>query len=219
MEVLKECPSHGFFRGEICPNCGEKGKFLLNEKELNLLGRTMAGVLRHFPQRYGLEMDRQGWVDLNDLVTAIRIRHKKFRFLKSHHIVAVVQTDPKGRYQFEAGRVRATYGHSIELEMDLPTEDIPPILYYPTTEEETPILLEIGLKPQDRQWVHLSDTLESAFEAGRVRTEDPIILEVDAEAAQEDGIEIQKAGKYVYITTEIPPEYLTVWQGEGDEEE
>jgi putative RNA 2'-phosphotransferase len=206
--MLKECRSHGFFRGEICPNCGSKGKFLLNEKELDLLGRTLAGVLRHFPKRYGLDMDVHGWVDLRDLVTAIQIRHKKFRFLKPHHIIALIQTDPKGRYQFDEGRVRATYGHSIELDLDLPTENIPPVLYYPTTEEECSILLEIGLRPSDRQWVHLSDTLESATEAGKVRTENPVILKVDAERARKDGVVIKKAGKFVYITKEVPPEYL-----------
>lgn len=210
--MLKECQSHGFFRGEVCPNCGSKGKFLLNERELNRLGRTMAGVLRHFPQRYGLEMTQEGWVELEDLITAIKIRHKKFRFLKTHHLVAIVQTDPKGRYQFEQGRVRATYGHSIDLEMDLPTQDIPETLFYPTTEEEADILLEVGLKPQDRTWVHLSDTLESAMEAGRVRTDDPVILEVDTEGARDDGVVIQKAGKYVYITREVPPEYVARYE-------
>lgn len=207
--MLKECNSHGFFRGEICPNCGEKGKFLLNERELNVLGRTMAHILRHSPQQYGLEMDEHGWVDLRDLVTAVQIRHKKFRFLKPHHIIALVQTDPKGRYQFEEGRVRATYAHSIDLDLDLPTEDIPAVLYYPTTEEECTILLEIGLRPADRQWVHISDTLESATEAGQVRTAHPVILEVDAERARQEGVVIKKAGKFIYITKEVPPEYLT----------
>lgn len=206
--MLKECRTHGFFRGEVCPNCGSEGKFILNERELNLLGRTMAGVLRHFPQRYGLEMDEHGWVDLQDLVTAIRIRHKKFRFLKPHHIIALIQTDPKGRYLFDEGRVMATYGHSLDLDLELPTDDIPPILFYPTTEEESSILLEAGLRPADRQWVHLSDTLESAMEAGQVRTANPVILEVDADRARDDGIVIKKAGKFVYITDEIPPDYV-----------
>ncbi|MEE8198191.1 MAG: RNA 2'-phosphotransferase [Thermoplasmata archaeon] len=208
--MLKECRSHGFFRGEVCPNCGDQGKFLLNERELNHLGRTMAGILRHFPERYGLEMTRNGWVDLQDLVTALRIRHRNFRFLKSHHLIAIVQTDPKGRYQFDEGRVRATYAHSLELEMDLPTDNIPEVLYYPTTEEEAGILLEIGLKPSDRRWVHLSDTLESAMEAGKVRSDSPVIIEVDVEKAQDAGVEIQKAGKFVYITTEVPPEFLGI---------
>jgi putative RNA 2'-phosphotransferase len=140
--MLKDCRSHGFFRDETCPSCGDSGKFLLNDKEVGMLGKTLAGILRHFPSRYSLEMDPHGWVDLNEIVTAIKVRHSKFRFLKPHHIMGLVQTDPKGRYQFQEGRVRATYGHSIDLELDLPTDDIPEVLYYPATVEERDLLLE-----------------------------------------------------------------------------
>jgi len=45
--MLKECRSHGYFREEFCPHCGDEGKFLLNDEEVEILGRTMAGVLRH----------------------------------------------------------------------------------------------------------------------------------------------------------------------------
>ncbi|MCK4949287.1 MAG: RNA 2'-phosphotransferase [Thermoplasmata archaeon] len=168
----------------------------------------MAGILRHFPERYGLDMDEQGWVDLRDFVTAVQIRHKKFRFLKPHHVLGIIDTDPKGRYQFLEGKIRATYAHSCDVDLDLPTDDIPEILYFPTTEEECSILLEIGLKPSDRKMVHLSGTLPSAMEAGRVRVNDPVILEVDAEKATDEGVEIGKAGKTVYTTKDVPPDYL-----------
>ena len=69
--VLKECRTHGYFRCEECPICGEQGRFLMNEEELDKIGRTMAGVLRHFPERYGLKMDKHGWVDLNDFIHAV----------------------------------------------------------------------------------------------------------------------------------------------------
>lgn len=168
----------------------------------------MAGILRHFPERYGLDMDEHGWVDLRDFVTAVQIRHKKFRFLKPHHVLGVIETDPKGRYQFEEGKIRATYAHSFDVDLDLPTDDVPDILYFPTTEEECNILLEIGLKPSDRKMVHLSGTLPSAMEAGRVRVDNPIILEVDVKKAREEGAEIAKAAKTVYTTKSVPPECL-----------
>lgn len=208
--MLKECRSHGFFRGEFCPACGSKAKFLLSDKELDNLGRTMAGVLRHFPERYGLDMDDHGFVDLRDFITAVQIRNKKFRFLKPHHILGVIETDPKGRYEFRDGRIRATYAHSFEVDLDLPTDNIPDILYFPTTEEESQILLEIGLKPADRSMVHLSHSYEDAVEAGKVRTDDPIILQVDTEKAREMGVVIMKAGKTVYVTKEAPPECLSI---------
>src|SRR5256885_15738827 len=131
--MLKECRSHGYFREEFCPHCGDEGKFLLNDEEVEILGRTMAGVLRHFPERYGLEMDAHGWVDLRDFLTAVQIRNRRFRFLRQHHVVGLIETDPKGRYQFDDGKIRATYGHSKDLDLDLPTEGIPDVLYYPTT--------------------------------------------------------------------------------------
>jgi putative RNA 2'-phosphotransferase len=208
--MLKECRSHGFFREEFCPSCGGKAKFLLSDKELDSLGRTMAGVLRHFPERYGLDMDENGFVDLRDFITALQIRNKKFRFLKPHHILGVIETDAKGRYEFRDGKIRATYAHSFEVELDLPQENIPDILYYPTTEEESPILMEIGLKPSDRKMVHLSHSYEDAMEAGLVRTDDPIILEVNTEKARDQGTIIMKAGKTVYVTKETPPDCLSV---------
>src|SRR2546430_715648 len=106
--MLKECRSHGYFREEFCPHCGDEGKFLLNDEEVEILGRTMAGVLRHFPERYGLEMDAHGWVDLRDFLTAVQIRNRRFRFLRQHHVVGLIETDPKGRYQFDDGKTRTS---------------------------------------------------------------------------------------------------------------
>ncbi len=206
--MLKECRSHGYFREEFCPHCGDEGKFLLNDEEVETLGRTMAGVLRHFPERYGLEMDAHGWVDVRDFITAVQIRNKRFKFLRAHHVIGLIETDPKGRYQFEDGKIRATYGHSLDIDLDLPTEGIPDVLYYPTKEEECHLLLEAGLRPSDRKMVHLSATYEAAMEAGRVRTQNPIILEVDVKAAREAGNVVMKAGKTVYTTKEIPGEFL-----------
>lgn len=206
--MLKECRSHGYFRAEYCPVCGEDSKFLLSDQEVEVLGRTMAGVLRHFPQRYGLEMDEHGWVHLRDFITAVQIRNKRFRFLRPHHIVGLVETDPKGRYQFLDGKIRATYGHSLDVDLDLPTEGIPDVLFYPTTQEEFHLVVEAGLRPSDRKMVHLSATYEAAMEAGRVRSQAPVILEVDAKGAREAGVVIQKAGKTVYTAKEVPGDFL-----------
>src|SRR3970040_1264373 len=177
--------------------CGAQANFLLNVEERDALGRPMAGVLRPFPERYGLEMDGNGWVDLQDFVTAVQIQNRRFRFLKAHHILGPIQTDPKGRYEFRDGKIRATYGHSLDVDLDLPTENVPDVLFYPTTQEEAHLLFEAGLRPADRKMVHLSATFEAAMEAGRVRSQAPIILEIDAKAARAAGIVIAKAGKTV----------------------
>ncbi len=206
--MLRECADHGYFRGEACPICGEPGRFLMNEQELEQIGRTMAGALRHFPEKFELQMDEQGFVSLKEFIAALKRQRERYHWLRPHHIIAIIETDPKGRYQVSNDLIRATYGHSLPLNLNLPTDNIPDTLYYPTTPEESDILLETGLKPSDRKQVHLSKTYNDARTAGKVRTEEPIILAIDAKKAIEDGIVIQRAGRTVFLTLEIPAPYL-----------
>jgi putative RNA 2'-phosphotransferase len=206
--MLKECAQHGYFRAEACPVCGQAGRFLMNDRELDHLGRILTGILRHFPDRYQLEIDNRGWVSLPAIVRAIGQKHPAYHWLRTQHLVAIAETDPKGRYEVREDRIRATYAHTVEVDLDLPTENIPDQLYYPVTAEEVTIVLEVGLKPSDRKKVHLSKTAGDAHSAGSVRTPQPVILEVDVRRAQADGIVIMRAGKTVFLVDQVPASYL-----------
>jgi putative RNA 2'-phosphotransferase len=207
--MLSECEEHGYYRGETCPVCDKKGKFLMNESELSSLSRIIAGALRHFPEKLGLMMDGKGWVDISSLIEAIGTSRSGFNWLCIHHIEALVATDPRGRYQIDGGMIRATYGHTIDVSPDdLPLADLDE-LYYPVTEEEADIIIEGGLHPTDRKKVHLSGSIEKAIEAGEVRTEDPLILKIDGKKARKDGVNIYHAGTDVYITDGIDAKYIS----------
>jgi len=175
----------------------------MSDRELDSLGRIMAGVLRHFPEKLGIMVDGHGWVDISEFVEAVGVSRSGFQWLREHHIEAIALTDPKGRYQIDGGMIRATYGHTIDIRLD----DLPPAeideFYYPVTEEEIDIILEGGLNPIDRKNVHLSGSIEKAVEAGKVRTEEPLLLRIDGKKAKEDGVQIYRAGKDVYVTDRI----------------
>ena len=218
--MIRECEEHGYYRGEDCPECGNRGKFIMSDEEMENLGKTTAGILRHFPDKYGLEMDERGWVDLEHYVKSLRNRQKRFHWLRRYHIEALIAVDKKGRYEKKDGNIRATYVHSIDVTLDdLPSEEVPDTLYVPTTEKEADLLLESGIKPSDRSYVHLSGTYESAVEAGAVRSDNPVILKLDAEKAIEEDNPIMKAGKSVYITKEVDSKYLSKNEEQPSEEE
>ena len=207
--MLCECEDHGYYRGETCSECGKKGKFLMNDRELNALSRILAGALRHFPDKLGLMMDGHGWVDIGELIESIGTGRSGFNWLRIHHVEGLVATDPRGRYQIDGGMIRATYGHSIDINLDdLPKADIDEF-FYPVTEEEVDIIVEGGLHPVDRKKVHLSGSIEKAVEAGKVRTEEPFILRVDGKKAKKDGVKIYQAGKDVYVTDSVDAKYIS----------
>ena len=199
---------HGFFRGEKCPLSGEEGVLVMSPRHLDQFGRIMAGVLRHFPDKFDLEMDKQGWVEATEFVEAVKLQRRHFHFLETKHLQAVVETDPKGRYQLNSGRLRATYAHTLDLDLDLPTDQNPEHLYFACSQEDSDEYLEHGLYPGDRNMVHLSSTRLNALEAGRHIIGKPIVLLADVRAVEGAGHEIMKAGTTVYLTKDIPGEFL-----------
>ena len=217
--MIRECEEHGYFRDERCPLCGEEGKFIMSDYEVEKIGRTLAAILRH--GKFGLEMDSRGNVDLRDVMAKIRERNPRMNWLRSRHIEALVDTDPKGRYVISGGKIRATYGHTIPLDIRLDCENIPDELFYPATPEEAELILESGIFPSDRAMVHLSLTYRDALRAGSVRTEDPVILVIDTGVCMELGSDIGRAAKTVFLCRSVPADAIDIadpedWDTEED---
>ena len=40
----------------------------MSDRERDILGRRMAGILRHFPEKFDLDMDMNGWGDVREMV-------------------------------------------------------------------------------------------------------------------------------------------------------
>ena len=180
----------------------------MSDREANSLGRILALVLRHAPEKFGVDMDINGWVNARELSEAIGKQRRHYHWLRAWHFEAIANADEKGRYQVENEMMRATYGHSIELDLDLPTDDIPEVLYYPCETEQVETLLEYGITAGDRKNVHLSRSIRNAMDAGHVRIHRPAIVEVDTARAIADGHTIYRAGTTVFLTDEVPGEYL-----------
>jgi putative RNA 2'-phosphotransferase len=203
--MIKRCPQHGFFRGEHC-ECGLAGQLILDEARTEQLGRLVAGGLRHFPLDLGLEMDSRGWVDLSRLGEVVQKRH---RWANKEMVVALVQSDPKQRYEISNQRIRARYGHSMDIELDHPECHLPR-LYYGASEEEADRILEIGLKSASQRYVHLSTTPNKAWEVAGYRTGNPRVIQVDAAPARVAGVKMMTVNDDIVISEMIPAPFLCI---------
>ncbi len=204
--MIKRCPQHGPFRGEHCGECGQPGQLLLDESKTETLGRLVAGGLRHFPDDLGLAMDSRGWVNLTALSDVVQSRH---RWASKEVIIALVGTDPKQRYEIDNDRIRARYGHSVDVELDHPENRLPK-LYYGSSEEEADRLLEIGLKSASQRYVHLSSTPEKAWHVAGFRTSNPRVIMADAAAAQAAGVKMMTVNEDIVLSEMIPPRFLSI---------
>jgi 5-formyltetrahydrofolate cyclo-ligase len=164
------------------------------------VSKCMSYYLRHHPPE---TMSKDGFVLLNELVTLVQEKYT----VDEEVIISVVETDTKGRFQLQDRKIRAVYGHSYPVNIDLPLADID-ILYHGTTEKAAQSILKEGLKPKGRQKVHLSPTPDIAGEVGKRRCNTPVILQIDVRKALKNNITIEKASNLVYVADFIPPEYI-----------
>jgi len=167
------------------------------------ISKYMSYLLRHNPEE--LNMDERGYVSLSDLLEKLR---RRFPQVDEKLVREIVEKSERKRFEIRNGRIRAVYGHSIPVNLDLKEDRRIKILYHGTTPEAAEKILKTGLKPMKRRWVHLSPTIDIAIKVGMRRTRKPVILEIDAEKARENGIKFYKATDQVYLTKYVPPKYI-----------
>ncbi len=181
----------------------------MDENKRIKISKHIAYLLRHDPS--GLEISEEGFTDLEHLLEKLRERWPR---IGADDVREIVERDPKGRYEIKNDKIRARYGHSIDVDPDLTTTD-QDTLYHGTTSDAAENILEDGLKSKGRQKVHLSRNIEDAIKVGKRRTENPTVLEIDASNAIASGIRIERASDAVYVAEEIPSEYISVLERES----
>jgi putative RNA 2'-phosphotransferase len=123
----------------------------------------------------------------------------------------VVETSNKQRFELKEDQIRARYGHSQAARPSYQAVEPPVILYHGTPRRNLPLIRRSGLKPMSRQYVHLSARPEMAYQVGRRRDDQPVILTVRAGAAHAAGIVFgtPSGGQdEVYLVEALPPEFI-----------
>jgi len=155
------------------------------EKQIKHISKLMSLVLRHKPEEIGLQLDENGWADVQELIGKMNAKGIKVNF---ELIDSIVQTSDKKRFAFSEDkiRIRANQGHSIQVELNL-SEAVPAdILYHGTAVKNIDSILKMGLNKQSRQHVHLSSTMDTAMAVGS-RHGKPVVLKIKAKEMFEAG--------------------------------
>ncbi len=177
--------------------------------QVTALSKLMSYILRHRPDEYGLVLDENGYVPIKELLQAIN-EEEGWSYVRRADIMEVVMTSERGRFEVDGERIRATYGHSFASPIISYEAVTPPsILYHGTRRRSYPHILQGGLAPMGRQYVHLTTTAKLALRIGRRRDPQPVLLEIAARRAAQDGIAFYQANPLIYLADHIPPAYIS----------
>jgi len=173
------------------------------------LSKEISYALRHAPHEYELELDNEGWTDLKCLLDSLRL-NPKFSDLTELDITKMIERSEKKRHEVSNGKIRAIYGHSTNKRIVQKPANPPNILYHGTANKFIKRILNEGLISKERQYVHLSEDIETALSVGKRREEQPVILKVNAKNAYNDGITFYFANEKIWLADIIPAKYLEI---------
>lgn len=176
----------------------------MDDRRVVNVSKYLSKHLRHQPERIGLELDEGGWVEIDALLTAAAGHGFPITRDELERVVAV---NDKKRFAIEGGRIRASQGHSVEVDLGLPAATPPPYLYHGTVARNLDAIRAEGLRPMNRHDVHLSADRETATRVGARRGR-PVVLAVDAGAMHRDGHVFHVSANGVWLTRAVPPRYL-----------
>lgn len=175
-----------------------------SDKKLRKIGKFLAYVLRHKPTSIGLSLDPGGWAVISDLID----RSKEIK-LTEQIIEEIVKRDDKQRFKIsdDGLLIRASQGHSIEVDLGLNPVKPPDTLYQGTARCFVDSIMKDGIKKMRRRHVHLSEDKRTAINVGK-RHGEPVVLTVDTGRMYKNGHEFFLSDNKVWLTDVVPAKYI-----------
>ncbi|KMQ66982.1 RNA 2'-phosphotransferase [Chryseobacterium angstadtii] len=179
----------------------------MNEIQNKRISKFLSLILRHQPDIIQLNLDENGWAEVNELITKSEKGRMYFSF---EELEEVVETNNKKRFAFneDKTRIRASQGHSIDIDLALKAAQPPDFLYHGTAESNRSSILQNGIEKRTRQHVHLSADKETATKVG-MRHGKPVILTIRTKEMHEDGIHFYLSANQVWLTDFVDAKYIS----------
>lgn len=177
-------------------------------KKLVDISKTVSYALRHKPEEFNIKLDKEGWVDFDAFCKALA-EHKPATYVDKETIEKIIAESEKKRFELVDGKIRATYGHSINTKIEF-KESIPPnILFHGTSHKAYDLICKEGLKPMNRQYVHLSVDVATARKVGSRHDRNPVILAIDSSKMYSDGFKFfHSANDGTWMCESVPAKYI-----------
>ena len=186
------------------------------------VSRAVLRVLRHGDESSSVQHDRFGLFQSNDFAAVLR---SQFRTMAHRNIVETLDrvidslvVDEK--IEIRSDKIRALYGHSLRgiIVGRMKWPEIP--LFHATSQRHLDSILEHGLRPQGRAWVHLTSQIDYANRIYKHHSFDgpAVKLQVDARRLEDHDVTFRQPNSHVWLANHVPPVGILVCEPNGHSE-
>lgn len=177
---------------------------------MNELSKYLCLLLRHQPEKAELNMDKHGWVLVEQLIDGVN-RHSSYK-LNRELLEQIISEDIKGRYRYDEAheKIKCCQGHSVpwvepELNYCEPSE----FLYHGTTTKALEAIEESGaINKMQRHAVHMQVDISKAWQSAERWHKPPVVLKIAASEMNMDGYRLGVTENDVWCTDEVPIKYV-----------
>lgn len=183
---------------------------MANTTDLVSTSKFLSYLLRHHPEEIGLELDENGWANVDELFEKAEMHGRP---ISLNDLKQIMENGSKQRFILsdDGEYIRAGYGHSIDVNLELNPSMPPDELYHGTAKKNLSSILADGIHPGSRNFVHLSTTSEDAQFVGS-RHGKPVILKVSAKKMCREDYNFYQSDSEpcIWLTKNVPPDFLKV---------
>jgi putative RNA 2'-phosphotransferase len=178
----------------------------MRDKEVIRTSKFLSLILRHEPERVELKLDQAGWVNVNQLLTAVNRHGVPLTLEQLKHVVA---TNDKKRFALseDGMRIRASQGHSVEVDLQYERKTPPEFLYHGTPERFVDSIRTTGLNKGQRHHVHLSPDPQTASKVGQRRGR-PVVLTIRSGEMHRQGHVFCRSANGVWLVDHVPAQFI-----------
>lgn len=176
------------------------------DKRHTHISRFLSYVLRHRPDDIEIKPDRAGWVAIDDLLTASAAHGQAISRVELEYVVV---NNNKNRFAIsdDGLRIRASQGHSTNVDLGYEPSVPPEVLYHGTVTKHLTGIRKHGLVKGNRHHVHLSGDKATARDVGQ-RHGQVVVLRVRSGDMARAGFSFYLSANGVWLTDAVPYTYL-----------
>ena len=168
----------------------------------------MSYMLERRPDEFGLVPDADGYVPIKEVLKAIS-EEPGTGYVRESHVKEVLLHDTDSVFEMSGRKIRSRNRTFVPVDKERHADPPSKILFKGVKTKAYPFILRAGLLRGSQEHVVLATDRDLAIRIARRSEHNPVMLEIRAGAAHENGIAFYRFGHSLYLADEIPVQFIS----------